>query len=116
MTVPVTTEKEENSMTMRFYLPSSFTLDSLPEPIDKRIRLVKIPQARYAVIKFSGFGNESNCAQHNQLLTELMKTKNLQSSDTPIQAFYNPPGHCHSCAAMKFGKSYAKTAWALFRL
>ncbi|CAN5378851.1 heme-binding protein [soil metagenome] len=91
MTVPVTTDKQKNSMTMRFYMPSSYTLETLPEPIDKRIKLFTLPKARYAVIRFSGFANEKNCAHHEDLLDNFVKSKNLDASETPVRAFYNPP-------------------------
>ncbi|CAN5563317.1 heme-binding protein [soil metagenome] len=91
MTVPVTTDRQEKSMTMRFYMPASYTLDTLPEPIDKRIKLVTLPAARYAVTKFSGLGSEKNCLQHEKLLEEFMKKKNLASSERPLRAFYNAP-------------------------
>jgi len=91
MTAPVTTDKKNNSMTMRFYMPSSYTLETLPEPIDKRIKLFTLSSARYAVIRFSGFGNEKNCAHHEKLLNDFVKKKNLVSIETPVRAFYNPP-------------------------
>lgn len=91
MTVPVTTDKRSNSMAMRFYLPSSYTLETLPEPIDKRVRLVTAPSARYVVIRFSGFGSENNCARHEQLLNTFVKSKNLTPVEGPVRAFYNPP-------------------------
>jgi effector-binding domain-containing protein len=91
MTVPVTTDKKQDHLTMRFYLPSSYTLETLPEPIDRRIKLSIPPAARYAVIRFSGFSSESNCAQQEELLKDFLKRKNLDPIETPIRAFYNPP-------------------------
>jgi len=91
MTVPVTSDKQKDSMTMRFYMPSSYSLESLPVPLDKRIKLFNLPSARYAVIRFSGFASEKNCAYHEKLLEDFVRTKELKPSETPVRAFYNPP-------------------------
>ena len=91
MTVPVTTDEQEKSMTMRFFMPASYTLETLPEPLDKRIKFVTLAKARYAVVRFSGVGSEQNCQQHEKLLQDFMKKKDLRSGERPVRAFYNAP-------------------------
>lgn len=91
MTIPVVTDKKQQNMIMRFYMPSKYTLETLPEPNDKRIKLIKLPSARYAVIRFSGFGSEKSCVHHEKLLNDFVKNKNLVASEAMVRAFYNPP-------------------------
>lgn len=91
MTVPVTVERQNMSMTMSFYMPSKFSLNTLPEPIDKRIKLTSIPSRRFAAIRFSGFATEKLCDQKEHKLKEWMVSHNLNPSGEPIRAFYNPP-------------------------
>lgn len=91
MTVPVTVERSDTSMTMSFYMPSKFSLDTLPEPIDKRIELACIPPRKFAVIRFSGFATEKNCDLKAEELKRWMEARNLKSCVEPIRAFYNPP-------------------------
>lgn len=91
MTVPVTETSAEGKMTMRFYMPSQYTLETLPEPIDKSIKFIKLPPARYAVITFSGFAGEENIAHHEEKLRDYLKEKNLTALGKAVRAFYNPP-------------------------
>ncbi len=91
MTVPVTVERQNMSMTMSFYMPSKYALDDLPEPLDKRIEFARIPARKFAVVRFSGFGNEKNCRQKEEELRRWMSVHGLKQSGEPLRAFYNPP-------------------------
>ncbi len=91
MTVPVTTTVDKKNMTMRFYMPSKYTLDTLPEPIDKRIKLYYQSPLRFAVIRFSGFTSQENCRKHEEQLNLWLKKQNLTPSGEALRAFYNPP-------------------------
>lgn len=91
MTVPVTTGIDKKNMTMRFYMPSKYSLETLPEPIDKRIKLYRLPPRKFAVIRFSGFSSEENCRKHEEQLSKWLKSENLESSAESMRAFYNPP-------------------------
>ena len=91
MTVPVTAIRNDDKMTMRFYMPSSFTLETLPDAIDKSIKFETLPPARYAVIKFSGFSNEDNLKLHEKMLREHLKSKSIAVQGKAVRAFYNPP-------------------------
>lgn len=91
MTVPVTTEDTQGKMTMRFYMPSKYNLESLPKSVDTRIKFSKLPAARYAVIKFSGFAHEDNIARHESKLRNYLKEAGLSPQGKAIKAFYNPP-------------------------
>jgi len=91
MTVPVTSVSSEGKMRMRFYMPSKYSLETLPEAIDKRIKFEKLPQARYAVIKFSGLAREDNFARHEARLREYLQVNNLTPEGQSVRAFYNPP-------------------------
>jgi DNA gyrase inhibitor GyrI len=91
MTVPVTSVTGEGKMTMRFYMPSHYTLETLPEPVDKRIKFTKLPTARYAVIKFSGLARQDNIARHEVKLRKYLKECDLTPQGEAVRAFYNPP-------------------------
>ena len=91
MTVPVTSVSAQGKMTMRFYMPSKYSLEALPEAVDKRIKFEQLPAARYAVIKFSGFSSEDNMARHESKLRNCLQTIDLIPQGQAIRAFYNPP-------------------------
>ena len=59
MTAPVIMEgqdkKSNGPWTMTFTMPSKYTLKTLPEPIDKRVKLGRVESRLVAAFKFSGF-------------------------------------------------------------
>ncbi len=91
MTAPVTQQGDGTSWRVRFVMPSSFTMDTLPKPNDPAVELREIPTARYAVIRFSGRGNEDSLRRHTEQLTDFLSAKNLTPLSPPTYAFYNPP-------------------------
>ncbi|HNA74731.1 MAG TPA: heme-binding protein [Candidatus Obscuribacter sp.] len=91
MTVPVTVEKLNMSMTMSFYMPSKYTLQSLPEPLDKRIKLSQVPPRKFAVLRFSGFATEGSCVLKEVELKRWMAARKLEQTGESMRAFYNPP-------------------------
>lgn len=91
MTVPVTTAVDNESMIMRFFMPSKYSLETLPEPLDKRILLHRLPPRKFAVIRFSGFSSNENCRQHEEQLKTWLKNQNLEAAGDALRAFYNPP-------------------------
>lgn len=91
MTTPVTTERASENLTMRFFMPGNYTMDTLPEPGDPRIRFVPLPPSKFAVIRFSGFSNQKNMAEHNEELEGFLRSSGLQAKSKPLQAVYDPP-------------------------
>ena len=93
MTAPVTQEAGEksNEWNVRFVMPSTYTLETLPQPNDKRIKILEIPAFKAVVIRFSGFNTDNNLRKHQVELTAWIKKNNIKISGNPIYAFYNPP-------------------------
>ena len=61
MTAPVTQQGDGNIWRVRFVLPSSYTLETLPKPNKPAVKLKEIGGRRYAVIRFSGMAGEDQC-------------------------------------------------------
>ncbi len=91
MTVPVTSATSDGKMLMRFYMPSKYRMETLPEPIDGRIKFLEVAPANYAVIRFSGFANKDNIERHESKLKKYVQEKNLTVNGSTVRAFYNPP-------------------------
>lgn len=91
MTVPVTEKFESDTMIMRFYMPSKYTFETLPKPLDERIRLVFVPAQKFAVIRFSGSPDEHSIERHTKQLNDLVQKKELSAENEVMRAFYNPP-------------------------
>ncbi len=55
MTAPVTTAPvDEGAYTVRFMMPSQWTMDTLPAPADDRVALVQVPERHVVVAGFTG--------------------------------------------------------------
>jgi hypothetical protein len=91
MTVPVITASSQGKMTMRFYMPSKYSMESLPEPIDKRIKFSPVPATCYAVIRFSGLGLGPNMERHETELRNYLKERTVTPTGQAVRAFYNAP-------------------------
>jgi hypothetical protein len=91
MTAPVNVESNAGQWTVSFVMPSEYTMDTLPKPLNSKVQLRQIPAVKRAVITFSGFYNHQKVAEKTLELEEWMKTKNLQATGAPKFARYNPP-------------------------
>jgi hypothetical protein len=91
MTAPVTQSETEGGYIVQFTMPSQYTLDTLPEPLDPEIELRPMPAARYAVIRYSGFWSENNYDQHLRDLERAVRAAGLATTGSPVYARYDPP-------------------------
>ncbi|MDB2543924.1 heme-binding protein [Woeseiaceae bacterium] len=91
MTAPVLSLKNEDKHIYRFVMEKKYTLDSLPIPDDKRIRLLKIEPRYMAVKLFSGRWSEKNYKKEEQQLLNDLYKNNIKIIGAPIFARYNAP-------------------------
>ena len=91
MTAPVTQQGEAGSWTVRFIMPSQWTIDTLPVPNDVRVALKPIPARRLLVIRFSGSAGDALIAQKSEELRRFAAEEKLRTTGEPTFAFYNPP-------------------------
>ncbi|MDD3884847.1 MAG: heme-binding protein [Gallionella sp.] len=91
MTAPVTQEAEGAGWKIRFVMPGSYTMESLPKPNNDAVKLRAIEGKRFAVIRFSGMSSGDNLEVHESKLASFIKEKQLQPLSVATYAFYNPP-------------------------
>ena len=96
MTAPVMQQflKQQESMnqwTVRFMMPSVYTLNTLPKPNNDVVKLKQISSKRFVVIRFSGMASENSLKEHSNALSQYIENKNLAILSQPIYAFFNPP-------------------------
>lgn len=91
MTAPVSTSIQGKSMTMKFYMPSKYKLDTLPEAKDERIKFEIVPARNFATIRFSGLATESKIKTKTAELLKFIEVNAYRQAGEPIRAFYNPP-------------------------
>ena len=91
MTAPVQQEKTDTEWAISFIMPSKFSIDTIPNPINDRIKIIQIPSKRYAVITFSGRSTETNLTKHTNELENYMNGSSYSKVGNAKYAFYNPP-------------------------
>lgn len=91
MTAPLNIERNAGQWTVSFVMPSEYTMETLPKPLNSKVQLRQIPAVKRAVITFSGFYSSQKVVEKTLELEEWMKAKNLLASGTPKFARYNPP-------------------------
>jgi hypothetical protein len=91
MTAPVTQQTDGNTWTVRFIMPSSWSLETLPTPNDTRVTLKPVPAKRMAVIRFSGTANDTIIRSKTDELRKYALEHKLSTVGEPTLAFYNPP-------------------------
>ena len=94
LTAPVVLEPEsEGAWKMSFSMPSEYTMQSLPKPLDPQVSLVEVPAKKFAVIRFSGSFDdlEKRRSKAEELSKWLSTQPQYKKMSEPVFAGYDPP-------------------------
>jgi DNA gyrase inhibitor GyrI len=92
MTAPVAQQKDGTSdWRVQFFMPSKYTQNSLPKPINDKVRIIKLDKRQVAAIRFSGRWAQNNLSEHDDILKEYLSQDKHEILSGPIYAFYNAP-------------------------
>jgi hypothetical protein len=92
MTAPVTqTALGAGAYVVSFVMPAKYTLDTVPQPVDSRIRLREVPARLMAARGYSGTWSEANYRENEQALLAALAAAGLKPVGPPIWARYDPP-------------------------
>ncbi|OAN37770.1 SOUL family heme-binding protein [Mycolicibacterium iranicum] len=105
MTAPVAQQSERIAMTapvaqsrngggesvIRFFMPSKWSMELLPEPEDDRVELVEVPSETYAVLRFSGDRSPQAVAAKTSELLNVLRDSNFAPTGETVAWFYDPP-------------------------
>jgi hypothetical protein len=91
MTAPVNQQKSEGKYIISFTMPSNYTMDTLPEPLDSSVVLKQIPARRIAAISYSGTWSQKRYIEHKAELEQFIRDKELKIIGEDIFARYDPP-------------------------
>jgi hypothetical protein len=87
MTAPVLSESDS----IGFVMPEGLTLETTPEPLDERVKIVEIPERDVAALKFSGrWSNSIFKKKSKEMLEELTKAE-IESVGQVFTMRYNGP-------------------------
>lgn len=91
MTVPVYQQENSDAWTMTFVLPSKYTLETIPIPLNKNIELKLVPAKKVATIRYTGFINSKKIKDHADQLLSWLENNGYTSISEPYSAGYDPP-------------------------
>lgn len=91
MTAPVTQAATPGGFLVQFVMPKGYTLATLPEPLDARVKLREVPGSRVAVIRFSGSWSQSTYEEHLQKLRSALAAAGMATTGEPVSSRYNSP-------------------------
>ena len=91
MTAPVKQEKKDNRWRITFLMPAEYTLETLPEPNDTRVRLTEESGRLMVAVKYSGTWSEEGYEENKALLEEYIRKRGLTKTGAPVWARYDPP-------------------------
>ncbi len=92
MTAPVETVPDgDGSYVYSFVMESRYTLDTLPVPVDPRIRIREVPARTMAVHSFSGRWTDGNYERNEAALFTSLRDRDLVTVGEPVFARYNGP-------------------------
>ena len=91
MTAPVTQAATPSGFLVQFVMPKGYTLTTLPEPLDARVKLREVPANRVAVIRFSGSWSQSLYEEKLQTLRGALAAAGMATVGEPVSSRYNSP-------------------------
>jgi hypothetical protein len=91
MTAPVNQQKSEDMWAVSFIMPSKYTIETLPQPLDPNITLREILPCKMAALRYSGTWSRKRYEAKKSLLEQFISNNKLQIIGEAIFARYDPP-------------------------
>jgi hypothetical protein len=84
-------EAGANVSVMQFMVPGKFTMETVPEPRDPRVRIRMLGEQVFAVRRYSGRWTEENYRENEDLLRRQLTAAGIAAKGPSIFAAYNGP-------------------------
>jgi hypothetical protein len=91
MTAPVTQERGGGKYRITFMMPLTYTMETLPEPLDPAVKLKQEPGRLVAAFRYSGTWSEKRYNEREARLRVWIQERDLKPVGEPVFARYNPP-------------------------
>ena len=92
MTAPVEIARNRSSQVrMRFFLPTALAAEGAPEPLDDRVKIVKLAPVTLAVLRFAGGLSQNVEAKRTEQLINRVARSSWQATGAPYLQAYDPP-------------------------
>jgi hypothetical protein len=87
MTAPVLSDPDS----IAFVMPEGFTLETTPEPLDDRVKIVALPERVVAALQFSGRWSNSIFKKKAKAMLEELAKAGIKSTGQVFSMRYNGP-------------------------
>jgi hypothetical protein len=92
MTAPVITTQTGNGLyEVSFVMPSKYTIESIPVPMNKAVIVHQVASHQAAAILFSGYSAEHTITSQTKLLIKWLEKNSLIQKGDALVARYDPP-------------------------
>jgi hypothetical protein len=91
MTAPVVQTPTQNGFLVQFMMPSAYTLATLPEPLDAKVKLRQVEGKTVAAHTYSGGWSQSNYDEHLGILKTAIAKDGVKTTGEPLYSRYNAP-------------------------
>jgi hypothetical protein len=91
MTAPVEQRPSGAKWVITFTMPSKYSLESLPRPLDARVEIRKLPAQRFAAIRFNGAPDAATVDRRKLAFARKLGDAGLVIAGEAIYARYDPP-------------------------
>lgn len=91
MTAPVSMQNKSGEYRITFMMPSSYTLETLPKPLDGKVKLKKEEGKVVAAYKYSGTWSRNRFEKMKSKLLSILESKKIKPVSKPVFARYNAP-------------------------
>jgi hypothetical protein len=89
--IPMTSPVFSETGTMAFVMPTVYTLETTPEPLDERVKIAEIPARLVAAQCFSGGWSEAHFEKETQELLRALSEAKIKPKGNIFTMLYNPP-------------------------
>jgi hypothetical protein len=76
---------------MAFIMPTEYSLEEIPLPLDNRVKIEEVPSRLVAVLRFSGSWSEAHFEEKTKDLLQELANAKLKTKGSIFTMLYNPP-------------------------
>jgi hypothetical protein len=89
--IAMTSPVMSTANTMSFVVPSEYNMDTVPEPSNSRVSIVKMPERYVATVRFRGFAWKNEVRKQTQALLDWLHDEQIKTIGSVFLMQYNPP-------------------------
>lgn len=91
MTAPVTMQDLSGTYRISFLMPSKYTMETIPQPLDENVKIKKEEGRIIAAYKYSGGWGKERYDKMKQKLLSIISSRKIKTKGEPVFARYNSP-------------------------